>query len=349
MADGGMDGARVKALREAKGLSQADFAKWLNERLGRSYDRQRISKWEVGAERIPQIVVGSLEIAEIERPRPDPGAQRRALVVSVANQKGGVAKTATSVNLAYVLTAAGNRVLLVDADPQGNATAHVGVGHARIVELNSAERTLYHVLVGRTAITDVVVETYVPDLHLLPSSITLSNADGELTTREPTGAPMVLREKLAAVRASYDVIVIDCAPNLGLVTINALTAADLFVVPCQAEPHSILGLHHLNETVAKVRSRTNPGLRMLGVVPTMYNSRLSQDQASLEELVQMWSGTTTVYEPVPRATIYAQAAAANRITLEADFSAPGRETYLALARDIMNIAGPRGVSHGQAA
>ncbi|HYH23639.1 MAG TPA: AAA family ATPase [Azospirillum sp.] len=349
MAEGSaMDGARMKALREAKGLSQADFARWLNERVGRSYDRQRVSKWEVGAERIPQIVVGSLEIAEIERTRPADDAPRRGLIVAAANQKGGVAKTATSVNLAYLLAITGNRVLLVDADPQGNATAHVGVGHAQIVELNNAERTLYHVLVGRTPIAEVVTETYVPDLHLLPSSITLSNADGELTTREPTGAPMVLREKLAAVRSTYDVIVIDCAPNLGLTTINALTAADQLVVPCQAEPHSILGLHHLNETVAKVRSRTNPGLRMLGVVPTMFNGRLSQDQASLDELTQMWSGTTTVYEPVPRATIYAQAAAANRITLEADFSAPGRDTYLALARDIMKIAGLED-RHGQAA
>lgn len=343
-----MDGTRLKALREARGLSQADFAKWLNERVGRSYDRQRVSKWEVGAERIPQIVAGNLEIAELERPCLDNDAPRRGLTVAAANQKGGVAKTATSVNLAYVLALTGNRVLLVDADPQGNATAHVGIGHAQIVDLNRAERTLYHVLVGRSSVREVVLETYVPNLFLIPASITLSNADGELTTREPTGAPMVLRERLAAVRSGYDVVIIDCAPNLGLVTINALTAADLLIVPCQAEPHSILGLQHLNETVAKVRSRTNPGLRMLGVVPTMYNNRLSQDQASLEELNAMWSASTTVYEPVPRATVYAQAAAANRITLEADFGAPGRETYLSLARDIMRIGGLE-ARHGAAA
>jgi cellulose biosynthesis protein BcsQ len=344
-----MNGERIKALRESKGLSQSEFALWLNERLGRSYDRQKISKWEVGAERIPQIVAGFLEVAAIERPRLPPDALRKAVIIALANQKGGVAKTASSVNLAYVLAVTGNHVLLVDADPQGNATAHVGIGHAQIVELNAQERTLYHVLVGKRSLQDVVVETYVSDLDLVPSSITLSNADGELMTREPTGAPLVLREKLAAVRTAYDFIVIDCAPNLGMVTINALTAADLLLVPCQTEPHSILGLHHLNDTVSKVRARTNPGLRLLGVIPTMFNSRLSQDQASLEELQQMWGGTTRVYEPIPRTTVYAQAAAANQITLEADFSVPGRDTYFAIARDIMDIAGPREARHGEAA
>ena len=154
----GMDNDGIRALRESKGMSQAEFAGWLNERLNRSYDRQKISRWEVGAERIPQHVAGMLGIAALERPRQAPEAPRQALVVALANQKGGVAKTASAVNLAYMLVLTGKRVLLVDADPQGNATAHVGVGHARIVQLNSQEQTLYHVLVGRRPIPDVIIK-----------------------------------------------------------------------------------------------------------------------------------------------------------------------------------------------
>lgn len=331
----------MRALRERRGLTQPAMAAWINERTGRRYDKQRISRWETGGERIPRDVAGVLAIAAIERPpteRTSTEPPRRALTVAIGLQKGGVGKTATSVNLAYVLARAGNRVLLVDADSQGNATAHVGIGHADIVALSKEGRTLYHALVRDRALAEVIRPTGVPGLDLVPSSIALAAAEADLY-HDPSGATMILREKLAEVQAGYDVIVIDCAPNLGMVTINALTAADQVLIPCQTEPHAIFGLEHLYDTISRVQRRTNPRLAILGILPTMYNARLSQDRASLEDLHRLWGGAAEMFDPVPRATVYPQSAAASAITLVVAPDAPGLDSYIAIATRIMEAAG----------
>nr|WP_281415090.1 AAA family ATPase [Azospirillum picis] len=326
----------MKALRERRGLTQTQMAALVNTLTGRKYDKQRLSKWETGKEALPRDVLGRLLLLELEQPEsplPRPGT-----TVAVGLQKGGTAKTATSINLAYMLARAGNRVLLVDADPQGNATVHVGVPQGDVVALTEAGRVLYHALMGKTALDEVILATGVEGLDVVPSSIALASADTELPGNL-TNAQTALAELLDGVRARYDVIVIDCAPNLGAVTINALTAADYVLVPCQAEPHAILGVSAFLDTVAKIQRRLNPRLQVLGILPTMVNPRQTQDRSSLEDIQRLWGEDRKVFPPVPRATIYAQAAGANVITLDADIGAPGVESYAAIATALLTAMG----------
>lgn len=336
-----MTGEELRALRERLGKTQPEFAVWLNDLLSRRYDKQKVSRWETDREKVPRDVAGTLAIAALGLDRP----QRHgpAVTVAVALQKGGTAKTATSVNLSYVLARAGNRVLLVDADSQGNATVHVGVTKERMVELTKQGRTHYHALTGKTPLTDVILHTDVPGLDLVPSSIALAAAEADLY-HEPTGIG-AMADMLSSARADYDFIVIDCAPALGMVTSNALAAAQLLLIPCQTEAHAILGLEHLLETVAKIRRRSNPDLRFLGIVPTMYTARQSQDRASLDELHSQWGAQIPLFEPIPRSTVYSQASAANMITLAGDPGAPGLETFVAIADSLMVTAGLREVQH----
>ena len=329
-----MTGDELRALREKRGLAQPEFAAWLNGLTGRRYDKQKISRWETERERVPRDIDGILKIAALVRDEPLPC--RKAITVAVALQKGGTAKTATCVNLAYVLASAGNRVLLVDADSQSNATAHVGVSQQEVVRLSRDGRTHYHALTGKAVLSDVILTTAVPGLDLVPSSIALSAAEAELY-HEPTGIT-VMAEMLSAVRADYDFVIIDCAPALGMITSNALVAADYLLIPCQTEAHAILGLDQLSETIAKIRRRTNPALQILGIVPTMYTARQSQDRASLEDMKAVWGGQVPIFEPIPRSTVYSQAAAANTITLAGDPGAPGMETFVAIAARLIEIA-----------
>ena len=337
-----MTGEELRALRESRKQTQLEFAVWLNGLMGRRYDKQKISRWETERERLPRDVVGILHIAALVRTEPLP--HRRAITVAVALQKGGTAKTATSINLAYVLARAGNRVLLVDADSQGNATVHVGISQQDVVRLSRDGRTHYHALTGKTPLGEVILATGIDGLQVLPASIALSAAEAELY-HDPTGIS-AMAEMLKAVRADYDFIIIDCAPALGMITSNALVAADYLLIPCQTEAHAILGLEQLSETIAKIRRRANPRLEVLGIVPTMYSARQSQDRASLEDMRALWGQHLPMFEPIPRSTVYSQAAAANTITLAGDPGAPGMETFIAIATRLMAIAaGPRSAAH----
>ena len=329
-----MTGDELRALREKRGQNHSEFAAWLNELTGRRYDKQKISRWEGEREKVPRDVDGLLRIAALARKEPLPG--RKAVTVAVALQKGGTAKTATSVNLAYVLARAGNRVLLVDADSQSNATVYVGVAQHEVVRLTREGRTHYHALTGKTPLSEVIVATAVPGLDLVPASIALSAAEAELY-HEPTGIT-VMAEMLAAAVADYDFVIIDCAPALGMITSNALVAADYLLIPCQTEAHAILGLDQLSETIAKIRRRANPSLQILGIVPTMYTARQSQDRASLEDMKAVWGDRVTIFEPIPRSTVYSQSAAANIITLAGEPGAPGMETFVAVAARLIEIA-----------
>lgn len=331
-----MTGEQLKALRERRGLTQTQMAAFVNELTGRKYDKQRLSKWETGKEALPRDVLGRLLLLDLERP--ESPLPRRGTTVAVGLQKGGTAKTATSINLAFILARAGNRVLLVDADPQGNATVHVGVPQTDVVSLTEAGKVLYHALMGKTPLDAVIRPTSVDGLDVVPSSIALASADTELPGNL-TNAQTALAEMLDGVRERYDVIVIDCAPNLGAVTINALTAADYVLVPCQAEPHAILGVSAFLDTVAKIQRRLNPRLEVLGILPTMVNPRQTQDRSSLDDIERLWGNDRRVFPPVPRATIYAQAAGANVITLDADIGAPGVESYAAIAAVLLTAMG----------
>jgi chromosome partitioning protein len=330
MEDWGVNGEDLKALRERLGLTQAGLAAWLNERTGRRYDRQRVGKWETGREPVPREVAGIALVAAL--PAPVPGAP--AITVAVTLQKGGTGKTVTSVNLAHILARAGHRVLLVDADSQGNATLHVGLEQTDVVQRTRDGKTLYHALTGKTPLSETIVNTGDPNLDLVPSSVALAAAESDLR-QDVTSAMTALDEVLEDARKAYGFIIVDCAPAVGVVTLNALATADFALIPCQTEPHAIIGLEHLYDTIAKVRKRNNPRLEILGIVPTMYGARQSQDRASLDDIKRLWGGVAHVFEPIPRSTVYAQAAAAGIITLAGDPGAPGLETYVEIARRLI--------------
>lgn len=336
-----MIGEELKSLRERLGLTQAAMAARLNERLGRRYDRQRVGKWESGREPIPREVAGVTAIDALPRPSE---SRENAITVAVTLQKGGTGKTVTSVNLAHVLARAGNRVLLVDADSQGNATLHVGLDQNEVVRRTREGLTLYHALVGKTPLSNTIVKTVDENLDLVPSSVALAAAESDLR-QDVTSAMSAMDEVLETARRDYGFIIVDCAPAIGVVTLNALATADFALIPCQTEPHAIIGLEHLYDTVSKVRRRNNPRLEILGIVPTMYGARQSQDRASLDDIKTLWGSVAHVFEPIPRSTVYAQAAAAGMITLAGDPGAPGLETYVEIARRLIEAARGR-VGHG---
>lgn len=308
-----MQGDEVRNKRETMGLSQPAFAAWLNERLGRSYDRSRVSRWESGAERVPKAVAGALT----ETPYREPGP---AYVLAVALQKGGVGKTTTCVNLCAVLTRRGYDCILVDADPQANATLHLGVDPL------AAERdrhTLYHVLRDETAAEDAVVETN-HGFRLLPSSLRLSESEGELAARPLSHS--VLRERIVALRPSCDFIIIDNWPAIGHLLTNALVAAEGVLIPCQTEPLSVSGVTGLLRRVREVQTAANPSLDVVGILPTLYNARLVNDREKLDELQRAYAAFR-IFAPVPRATAYPRSVDFGVPLLTVDAKAPGADVF----------------------
>lgn len=316
-----MLGDNMRAFREGQGQNQSEFAAWLNDRMNRKYDKQKISAWERGAERIPQAVAALL-VKDIAAAGGDAGP---AYIVAVANQKGGVGKTTSAVNLASLLAKAGYRTLVIDADPQANASVHLGIP---VGQLEAARKTLYHALREERPIEDILVQVEHSGLFVAPSSITLSEVEVELASE--MGADHVLRGVIEGVARTFDFIIIDTPPNLGRLTVNALAAAHSVLVPCQTETLALLGIDLLMRSVTKAQRRINHGLRLLGILPTMYDRRLNQDRETLEEMHKTFGGTARIFPPLPSATLYPQSVKGGRALLEAVPNAPGAEVFQAV-------------------
>lgn len=261
-------------------------------------------------------------------PEPGPVAEHgRARVVSMCNQKGGVGKTTTTINLGASLAEFGRKVLLVDFDPQGSLSVGLGLNP------HEMDMTVYNLLMERdVTLEDVVVPSGVPGMDLLPSNIDLSAAEVQLV--QEVAREQTLQRVLAPALERYDVIIIDCQPSLGLLTVNALTASDGVIVPLECEYFALRGVALLKTTIDKVRERLNPRLEIDGVLGTMFDGRTLHSREVMERLVQAW-GDTVFHTVIRRTVKFSDATVAGEpITSYASASA-GADSYRTLAKEVL--------------
>lgn len=245
--------------------------------------------------------------------------------IAVINQKGGVGKTTSAVNIAAAIAEGGKSVLLVDLDPQGNATSGLGIAPEQIGS------TTYEVLIGEAQLVDAIVESHVKRLYVLPADKNLAGAEVELV--QMLSRELKLREALK--HAAYDYIFIDCPPSLGLLTINALSAADQVLIPVQAEYYALEGLGQLMGTIQAVQGHINPQLELLGVLLTMYDKRTSLSEQVAAELKQHF-GDKLIRSVIPRNVRLAEAPSFGKTVYEHDKWSKGARAYKSVAKEIEN-------------
>ena len=247
-------------------------------------------------------------------------------VISFTNQKGGVGKTTSAVNVAACLAKRGKKVLLVDMDPQGNTTSGVGIGKKQV------KSSVYDALIGAAATEDTVITTKFKNLSIIPSTISLAGAEFELQTLENREA--CAKKMLASVRDQYDYTIIDCPPTLGLLTINALVASDGMIIPMQCEYYALEGLSQLMISVKKIKKLYNPALQLTGILLTMYNGRLILTTQVVAELKKYY-GDKLFKVPITRSVKLSEAPGFGEPICYYEPSGQSALQYMAIAKELM--------------
>ncbi len=248
-------------------------------------------------------------------------------IIAIANQKGGVGKTTTSINLSSCIAAKGKRVLVIDVDPQGNTTSGFGI------EKNELENTIYELILGDCSIEDCILKNIFPNISILPSNVNLAAAEIELIGVEKK--EYILKNEVDWVKDRYDFVIIDCPPSLNLLTVNAMTTADSVLVPIQCEYYALEGLSQLIHTVNLVKERLNPDLDVDGAVFTMYDSRTNLSAQVVENVKSHLS--QKIYNTlIPRNIRLAEAPSYGKPINLYDPKSAGAESYMALAEEVIN-------------
>jgi chromosome partitioning protein len=248
-------------------------------------------------------------------------------IIAVANQKGGVGKTTSAVNLAAGLAVEEKKVLLVDADPQGNATSGAGIPRM------PSRKTLYHALVTKEPLKNIILPTDLPLFYVLPADKNLAGAEIELVETE--NREYELKRLLKEIAGEYDYIIIDCPPSLGLLTINGLTAADSLLVPIQCEYFALEGVTELFDTLARLRRGLNPQLTIEGLLLTMYDERTNLSRAVAQDLRDFY-GKQVLKTVIPRNVRLAEAPSYGKPIILYDIRSRGAESYIQLAKEILS-------------
>ncbi len=253
-------------------------------------------------------------------------------IIVIANQKGGVGKTTTTINLSASLALAEKDILVIDTDPQGNLTSGLGINR------DALEKSLYDVYAGKVPLEEVIIGTEVPHLFIVPSTIDLLGAEIELVQKE--GRERILSAEIEKIKHKYRYIFIDCPPSLGLLTLNGLVAADSVLVPVQCEYYSLEGLGLLSRTLKLIRGSFNPELDIEGILLTMFDSRNTLSHQVVQEVRKFFSDK--VYDTlIPRNVTLSEAPSHGKPAILYDARSKGAQSYLALAKEMLNENGTR--------